>query len=246
MVNFLKKEKYTFDDLVEITRILRSPGGCPWDIEQTHKSTRMNFIEEAYEACEAIDNDDPVLLQEELGDVLAQVVFHAQIEAEAGTFDINDVADGVCRKFIERHPHVFGDASAGTAEEVLTAWDKLKRKEKKQKTHFEAMNSVARSLPSLMRAQKLCEKGKKAGIPQKSLSDVSEDIVRELSKKEGADVSAILRGAVKIAVLLGKNAEEELDRKNEEFISEFGKIENRARENGEELSKLLGENADKF
>ncbi len=246
MVNFLKKKDYDFNDLVEITRILRSPGGCPWDIEQTHKSTRMNFVEEVFEACEAIDNDDSELLLEELGDVLAQVVFHAQIESEAGRFNIDDVADGVCKKFIERHPHVFGNASAGTAAEVLTEWDKLKRKEKKQKNHFAAMDSVARSLPSLMRAQKLCEKGKKAGIPQKDIKGLSEDIARELSKGEDIDVGSILMSAVKLSILLGRNAEEELDRKNNRFLDEFGKLEKSADEEGMELKELLSSNADKL
>lgn len=242
MINFIKKEKYCFYDLVEITKILRSEEGCPWDREQTHKSIRMNFIEETFEACEAIDNEDPVLLLEELGDVLAQVVFHAELESEEGRFDIDDVADGVCKKFILRHPHVFGDVSADTSEEVLKNWDDIKRKEKSQETHFSAMNSVARSLPSLMRAEKLQSKAKKAGLPQKDISELSDSIGKELSLGADMDIGNILMDVVKIARILKVNPEEELDRRNEKFLSEFKKLE----ETDGELSKLLVQFSDKL
>ena len=242
MINFLRKEKYAFEDLVAITKILRSDEGCPWDREQDHKSIRMNFVEETYEACEAIDNDDPVLLKEELGDVLAQVVFHSELESEAGRFDINDVADGVCKKFIERHPHVFGDITADTSEEVLRNWDDIKRKEKKQETHFSAMDSVARSLPALMRCEKLQSKAKKAGLPQKSAENIVSDISAELSKGESADIGELLLGVVRLARLRGVNPEEELDRRNERFLENFKKLE----DCGEELSVLLERNADKL
>lgn len=242
MVNFLSKEQYGFEDLVHITKILRSEDGCPWDREQTHKSIRMNFVEETFEACEAIDNDDPVLLLEELGDVMAQVVFHAQIESEEGRFDINDVADGVCKKFIHRHPHVFGEVSADTSEEVLKNWDEIKRSEKKQKTHFSAMDSVARSLPSLMRAEKLQSKAKKAGLPQKSISDISERISEELSKKEEMDIGKILFDVVALSRTIGKNPEQELDCRNEAFLQNFKELEGQK----EELSSLLSRNADKL
>ena len=242
MINFLRKEKYGFEDLVEITRILRSDDGCPWDREQTHKSIRMNFVEETFEACEAIDNDDPVLLREELGDVLAQVVFHAELENEVGRFDINDVADGVCKKFIERHPHVFGDVSADTADEVLKNWDDIKRLEKNQKTHFSAMDSVARSLPSLMRAEKLQSKAKKAGLPQKSIQELSDRISKELSRGEDMSIGEILMDVVRISRILGVNPEQELDSRNERFLAEFKKLEGR----DAELSELLAEYADKL
>lgn len=242
MINFLRKEKYGFEDLVEITRILRSDEGCPWDREQNHKSIRMNFVEETYEACEAIDNDDPVLLLEELGDVLAQVVFHAELEREVGRFDISDVADGVCKKFIERHPHVFGNVQADTAAEVLKNWDDIKRREKKQKTHFSAMDSVARSLPSLMRAEKLQSKAKKAGLPQKTVSQLSEKITQELARGEKMDIGNVLMDVVCISRILGVNPEEELERRNEQFLSGFKALEGA----GGDLADLLSENADKL
>ena len=114
MVEFQHKDFYTYEDFLEIMRLLRAPGGCPWDGAQTHESLRRNFIEETYEVCEAIDEQDPEHLKEELGDVLLQVVFHTQMEKEKGVFDIGDVADGICKKMIYRHPHVFGSVQAAT------------------------------------------------------------------------------------------------------------------------------------
>ena len=134
MENFEFKDKYSIDDLLRIMEILRSPGGCPWDAEQTHESIKTSFIEETYEVIEAINKKDKDLLQEELGDVLLQVVFHAQMEKEAESFDFSDVTDGVCKKLIERHPHVFGEVKVSGTEEVLSNWDDIKRKSKGQKT----------------------------------------------------------------------------------------------------------------
>ena len=133
-VDFEFKSKYNVDDLLSIMRILREPGGCPWDMEQTHESIKKNFIEETYEVVEAIDKKDKELLCEELGDVLMQVVFHAEMERENGSFDFSEVADGVCKKLIERHPHVFGDTEVSSTDEVLSNWDAIKSKSKKRKT----------------------------------------------------------------------------------------------------------------
>lgn len=152
MINFTRKPHYNYADLLEIIRLLRSENGCPWDKAQTHKSIRRGLLEEAYEAAEAIDNDDPVLLKEELGDVLMQVVFHADIESDAGRFTMDDVCDGVVKKLLFRHPHVFGDVHEDSPESVLVSWEQLKRREKGQKTVSDSMDSVARSLPSLWRA----------------------------------------------------------------------------------------------
>ena len=163
-MNFTEKENYNFNDLVEIVKILRAPDGCPWDREQTHKSIRSNFIEETYEAVEAIDTDDLDLLKEELGDVLLQVALHAEIESEQGTFDINDVCDGICKKLIIRHPHVFGDVNADTTEKVLKNWDAIKMKTKSQKTQTQAILSVSKALPSLMRSTKIQQKAAKVGF----------------------------------------------------------------------------------
>jgi len=165
------KSEHKIDDLVEIMRILRAPGGCPWDIEQTHKSIRKNLIEETYEVVEAIDNEDMPLMREELGDLLLQVVFHAQIAKENGYFDFDDVCNDVCKKLIIRHPHIFADVEADTSEKVLENWDKIKMKEKQQKTPVETMDSVSRALPSLMRAEKLAGKAAKAGLDKSTLEE---------------------------------------------------------------------------
>lgn len=174
----LDKERYTTEDLLEIMAILRMPGGCPWDIEQTHESIRNNFIEEVYEAVEAIDKRDPAMLREELGDVLLQVIFHARIAEEAGEFSYSDVVDEICRKLIVRHPHVFGVTSenesavgevrdgaavAETAEAVIKNWDAIKRQTKDQSTLREELDGVSRALPALMRAAKLAGKAMKTG-----------------------------------------------------------------------------------
>ena len=170
MINYPEKAVYTYDDLVDILRILRAPGGCPWDREQTHESNRRNFLEEAYEAAEAFDLDDPELMKEELGDVLMQVLFNIHMEEEAGRFTTDDVTDHVVRKLIFRHPHVFSNTRADDSEQVLVNWDKLKRQEKGQRTTADAMDSVARSLPALWRADKLQSKAAKTGF---EFADVS-------------------------------------------------------------------------
>lgn len=172
MVDFTFKDRYTYNDLLEIMRILRSPEGCVWDREQDHKSIRRSFIEETYEVVEAIDNQDAALLQEELGDVLLQVVFHAQIESEAGRFTMDDVADGICKKMIYRHPHVFGTAEAKTSQDVLESWDALKQKEKHQTTTTDSLVSVARSLPGLIRAEKVQHKAAKVGFDWDDVSEI--------------------------------------------------------------------------
>lgn len=154
-----EKQQYTADDLAAIIAILRDPeNGCPWDKVQNHTSIRMNFLEEAYEAVDAIDLDDPELMCEELGDVLMQVVFHAQIEREAGHFTFAEVCDGVCRKLIERHPHIFG------GDESIKDWDSLKNKEKGRLTLTDELESVPKVLPALMRAAKLQKRAARYGV----------------------------------------------------------------------------------
>ena len=187
MVNFERKETYSLQDLIEILRILRAPGGCPWDRAQTHLSDRRNFLEEAYEAAEAFDRDDPALMCEELGDMLMQVLFNIHIEEDAGRFTTDDVTDHICKKLIFRHPHVFGTAAADTSEEVLVNWEALKRQEKGQQTTADAMDAVARSLPALWRADKRQSKASKAGFEfadNSGASDKLDEETRELRDEE--------------------------------------------------------------
>lgn len=247
MINFVRKQQYGYEDLLEIIRLLRSEGGCPWDKAQTHQSIRRGLLEEAYEAAEAIDNDDPVLLKEELGDVLMQVVFHADIESDAGRFTIDDVCDGVVKKLLFRHPHVFGSACEDSPESVLVSWDKLKRQEKGQKTVADSMDSVARSLPGLWRAEKLQSKAASAGFEWPDVQgalDKLEEEVAELRRavEEGGDVPEelgdVLFAAVKVGRFCACDPEDAVNGTCEKFIRRFRAVENGATAQGREVSQL--------
>lgn len=181
-MNFEFKEKYKMSDLIEIIDILRSPNGCPWDKEQTHKSIRSNFIEEAYEVIEAIDTDNIDLLKEELGDVLLQVVFHSKMEEELGNFDFDDVADGICKKLIIRHPHVFSNLKVNSSDEVLNNWDKIKMKTKSQNKQSEAMKSISKALPVLMRSKKVQQKASKIGLDFKNENEAMDKVLEEYNE----------------------------------------------------------------
>lgn len=234
MVDWVRKKSYDCKDLEEIVRLLRAPGGCPWDREQTHESIRRNFLEEAYEVAEAIDEGSLDHLKEELGDVLLQVVFHAQIERELGHFTLDDVADGVCQKLIFRHPHVFADTQVSGSDEVLVNWEELKREEKNQTSYTDTLNSVARSLPALWRAEKVQKKAKKAGFdwddPADALDKLSEE-VDELrwAVAEGSNVEEelgdVLFAAVNVSRFVKADAEDALTAATDKFIRRFAQVE---------------------
>ena len=225
---------YTFDDLCLILEILRGEGGCPWDREQTHESIRGSLIEETYEVIEAIDTNDPKLMREELGDVLLQVVFHSQIAAEAGEFDISGVANDICEKLVHRHPHVFGSVKADTSDEVLKNWEVIKSHEKHRDTVTSKLRAIPLALPALMRAQKV---GKKADF----FDFDSADAVLEKLKEEAAEVSEaaasedpaaveeelgdLLFSVVNISRFLEVEPEESLNRSCDKFISRFSEVE---------------------
>ena len=247
MVDFERKEKYNFNDLLRIMEILRAPDGCMWDREQDHQSIRQNFIEETYEVCEAIDEQDTEHLKEELGDVLLQVVFHAQMEKEKGVFDIEDVADGVCKKLIFRHPHIFGTVEVASSEEILRNWDELKRKEKHQKTDTSALESVAKSLPGLIRAAKLQKKAAKVGFdwdgPQGALDKVAEELdeVRRAAQGDGdpeGEIGDLLFAAVNVCRMKKVPPELALNATTEKFIRRFSHIEEAARAQGRNLRDM--------
>ena len=247
MVDFEIKDCYKFDDLLRIMEILRAPDGCMWDREQDHHSIRRNFIEETYEVCEAIDDEDTAHMKEELGDVLLQVVFHTQMEKEKGTFDIDDVADGSCKKLIFRHPHIFGNVEVGSSEEVLRNWDDLKRKEKHQETDTQALESVAKSLPSLIRAEKLQKKAAAAGFEWPDVQgalDKLEEEVAELRRavENGGDVpdelGDVLFAAVKVGRFCGCDPEDAGNGTCEKFIHRFRAVEEGAAVRGREVSQL--------
>jgi tetrapyrrole methylase family protein/MazG family protein len=247
MVNFKQKDFYTVSDLEEIVRLLRAPGGCPWDREQTHESIRRNFIEEAYEVAEAIDEGHAGHLKEELGDVLLQVLFHTRIEEEAGVFSLNDVADTVSKKLIFRHPHVFGDVVARESDEVLANWEELKRREKGQATHTDALDSVARSLPALWRAEKIQAKARKAGFDWPSIDGAMDKLEEELRELRTAvhddsntreELGDLLFAAVNVARFLAVDPEEALHQASDKFTQRFCGVEEAAAARGRAMEEL--------
>ncbi len=244
MVDFPCKDRYNWEDFLQIIRILRAPGGCPWDAEQTHQSIRRNFLEETYEALDALDRDDAEGLCEELGDVLMQVVFHSVIEEERGRFTADDVVNGVAQKMVYRHPHVFGGGmQADTSEQVLTNWEILKRQEKGQRSTADAIEAVPHTLPALWRAEKTVSKAAKAGFGWKdtlSALEKLEEEVRELRQaiEQGGAVDAphgireevgdTLFMAAKLAQMTAVDPEDALHRACDKFDRRFRFVETNA------------------
>ena len=240
MIDFISKDRYGFEDLVRLVELLRAPGGCPWDAAQTHLSIRRNFLEEAYEACEGFDRDDPALMCEELGDVLLQVLFHTDIERQAGRFTLDDVCDGICKKLVFRHPFLFGSSAAGS-------WDEIKQQEKGQTTVSETLDAVARSLPALWRSEKLQKKAAGSGFawesPEESLDKLDEETaeLREAVRghgNAGEELGDVLFAAVSVAVCLQADPEEALHSACEKFIRRFHAMEQAAGASGRPLASL--------
>lgn len=243
VLDFLCKESYGLRDFVALVSYLRSPNGCPWDQVQTHESIRRNFLEETYEACEAIDAGDLVHMREELGDVLMQVLFHTDIEREAGHFDIDDVADAACKKLVYRHPHVFRRDDPDTPD-----WDTMKQRERAQTTTAEAMDSVARSLPALWRCDKIQAKAAKTGFEwpnvHAALDKVDEE-TRELraavvsgdAEAIGDELGDLLFAAVKVARFAGIDPEQAAHAACEKFIRRFSAMETAAANDGTALEQ---------
>lgn len=257
MVDFEQKNSYTVQDLVEIMRLLREPGGCPWDAEQTHESIKKNLIEETYEVIEAINKGDKVLLCEELGDLLMQVVFHAQMEKEIGEFDFDAVSDGVCKKLIERHPHVFGEVAVSGVDDVLTNWDDIKRKSKGQKTTTQSMLSVPRELPALMRATKLQKKAADVGFDWSDVSGALDKLEEEIGELRAAidnndaenmteELGDVLFSAVNVSRFIKSDAEEALTAASDKFLARFTKVEALANERGIDMNASTLEELDRL
>lgn len=210
----IKEETHDFESLLQLAEVLRSPGGCPWDIEQTHQSIRSDLIEETYEVVEAIDTNDVKLMREELGDLLFQVIFHCDMEREAGSFTVNDVIQDICDKMILRHPHVFAAATADTSEQVLDAWDKIKKEEKSRLTVKDEMEAVPKMLPALMRCQKVAGKAMKNGY------SFDAEAAPDCEKTDEELLDEIFRAAVQLK-RRGINAEEKLTKKINAFIEDY-------------------------
>ena len=237
------KERYSTEDLLFIMKALRSPEGCPWDREQTNSSIRTNFIEETYEAIEAIDNGDDNALCEELGDVLMQVVFHAQMASEDNRFSYDDVVDGVCKKLIVRHPHVFGDGEANDAAAVLKTWDAIKRQTKGTAEQSTLLRNLPRALPALMRAAKVQERAARVGFDWPSIDGALDALTSETAELREAlaegnkehieeEFGDLLFSAVNVSRFLKTDAEMSLAAATDKFIRRFTRVESLAAERG--------------
>lgn len=231
MAAYPEKEKYTAEDLEQIIMLLRDPeNGCPWDKVQTHASIRKNFLEETYEALEAIDADDPAMMREELGDVMMQVIFHCVMEAEKENFTFTDVCDEVCRKLIYRHPHIFGTPEQQKA--GIMDWDVLKNKEKGRRSLADEINTVPKTFPAMMKAQKMQKRAQPYGCVCGALDEAAQQaqaaqqaLAEQLA--QGSDeaetrtkAGEYLFHAVNWVRSAGMDAEEVLSQYNDRFAQE--------------------------
>lgn len=241
--------------LVDVMRILREPGGCPWDREQTHQSIRSNFIEEVYEFLEAVDNNNYENMCEELGDVLMQVVFHARMAEEAGHFDMQDVVDGVTDKLIRRHPHVFGETHVENSAQVLVNWDAIKKEEKQERKHI--LDGVTQDLPSLLRAYKIQGKVAKVGFDWDSAEDVWTKVEEEIAELKAAissdnkeevekELGDLLFAVVNYARKLKVEPEVALTGTNNRFASRFAHVEECVEKSGKAWQDYTLAELDKF
>lgn len=240
------KKNYSFEDFIEIMKRLTSENGCPWDKVQTHESLRRYLIEESYEAIDAIDRNDKENLCEELGDVLLQVIFHSIIAEKNSDFDINDVISTVSEKMIRRHPHVFADKDAETADEVLTNWEEIKKKEKGYSDVTDTLKSIPKSLPALMRAEKVQSKAVKNGFEIENIDIEIDRIEKELAElkkeitvnnsRQMEQIGNLLFSVVNISRILKINPEFALTNAAEKFINRFEYIENALTERDKDIS----------
>ncbi|MCE2499275.1 MAG: nucleoside triphosphate pyrophosphohydrolase [Dehalococcoidia bacterium] len=237
-----------FQSLIDIVARLRGSGGCPWDAEQTHESLKRNLLEECYETLEAIDGGQPLELAEELGDILVQVAFHADIARAAGEFDIADVLTAINRKLVRRHPHVFADGNASDARQVERNWEQLKAEERRQagKPEPSAMDSVPAALPALTAAQLIQDRAARFGFDWDDAGGVLDKLVEEIGEfraaatpEERADeFGDILFAIVNLARWSGIQAEDALRQANNKFRNRYRMMERLATERGLDFTAL--------
>ena len=243
------KDKYNFDDLLEIMKILRSEGGCPWDREQTHESLKRYLIEETYEVLEAIDAKNKDMLCEELGDLLLQVVFHARIAEENKDFTLDDIITAISRKMYFRHPHVFADGKAETADDVVENWELIKRKEKNLESYTGELKSIPKNLPALMRSYKVQQKAAKIGFDWEHVEDAMKKVHEEIEELNHArknkdaenifeELGDLLFAVVNVSRFLDVHPELALSATIEKFIARFEYIEKKAGENGKNMEVM--------
>ena len=241
----MREELFSVEKLGEIMELLRSARGCPWDREQTHRSLKPYVIEEAYEVAEALEEENREKLQEELGDLLLQVVFHAQIAREEGSFTFREVVNGICEKLIRRHPHVFAEELINSSTEVKNNWEMIKQQEKGKKSVIEG---IAKTLPALKKAQKVGEKAAHLGFDWENFHDVFPKIYEELEElkeslmeeatRQEEELGDLLFSVVNLARKLGIEAEEALNKTVNKFIHRFLKMEEIARQRGLNLREM--------
>ena len=238
--DLMKLERYGFDELVRIVRVLQDPGGCPWDQAQTHESLRSFMLEETYEAIDAINQGDMDHLYDELGDILMQVVMQAEIGRRHGEFDISDSITAICDKMIQRHTHIFGADSAGDAEEVLDLWTRNKMKERGQETYAEVLREVGHSLPALLRGRKLIDKAARAGVMQADAQAIARDAAERIELAAGSDdAERALGEAILMLCALARvkkvDPEIALNEAADRFVARFAKLEEALGEQGTPL-----------
>lgn len=249
MVDFDFKDNYNINDLIRILEILRGENGCPWDAEQTHESIRSNMLEEAYEVADAIDEANSYLQEEELGDVLLQVVFHCQIEKETtNNYDFESVCNAICQKLIVRHPHVFGDVVANDSQTVLKNWDNIK-KESKNQSYTQTLKDIPKSLPALMRAEKIGKRASRANMDFADAKSSLQAVMKEANELESAiesenmenikdELGDLLFSCVNTARKLGVDAEEALSFSCAKFINRFEKTEELVKSDNLDMTDL--------
>ncbi len=249
MIDFGIKEFYTLEDYIALVAFLRSERGCPWDRKQTHESLRKNLLEESYECCEAIDEGDAMHLREELGDVLLQVLLHADIAKGAGHFTLDDIADAACKKLVSRHTHVFGDTVASSESDALSSWEAAKKAERSQTTVSATMDSVPRALPGLMRSQKIQDKAAKVGFDWPIVDGALEKLREEVDElSEGMqnndlpnieeEIGDILFSAVNVARFFDIDSEQAMHKSCEKFTRRFEYVERGAAALGKSLDEM--------
>lgn len=233
----MDKEKYTYEDLLKIVSRLRGKDGCPWDRKQTHESLKGCMLEEAYETVEAINKNDDDNLKEELGDVLLQVVMHSQIAGEEERFDMSDVVHCIAEKMIRRHPHIFGNTSAGSADDVADRWEDIKKREKQESSVYEGLCRIPKAMPANMRAQKVLKKAALGGYNygdfpavllkvENDLDELKQAISQSCQENISHRLGVLMFDVMNLSRFLDVNAENSLTNVIEKFINRLGSVEN--------------------
>ncbi|MDF7824665.1 nucleoside triphosphate pyrophosphohydrolase [Pontiellaceae bacterium B12227] len=255
----MAKAGESMERLLGVMRKLRAPDGCPWDIKQTHETLKSDLIEEAYEVIDAIESGDPSELEEELGDLLLQVVFHAQISAEAGEFEFDGVANGISDKLIRRHPHVFGEVDVANADEVLQNWDAIKKTEKQEEGEGpkSIVAGIPKHLPALQKAHQVQKRAARAGFDWDNIDDVFAKLHEEIDEVKEAinrehegdirdELGDLLFSVVNVSRYLGHNPEELLNHNIKKFIARFQYVEEQVHVSGREFKAFSLEELDRF